>query len=153
MQICISPSRCFLLSLDIEYYQVRGVLKVVENILYVPCSLVSHCPLCPLFNIESSPLVEKVMPHLTPRAAWFLVGHRNMFAFLCVASTSAQIGIVSSSCYLFSCSAMLDKSLCEAIVTSLFGKRSEDNRLLLRSPVEVGKYCIVVKSLLQCLPI
>lgn len=120
VQISISPSRCLvLLSLDIKYCQVRGVLKVVENILYVPCSLVTHRPLYPSFNIESS-LVEKVKPYLTPHAAWFLVGHRNMFAFLCVASASIQIGIISSSCCLFSCSAMLDRSLCEAIVTDLY---------------------------------
>lgn len=121
VQIFIFPSRCFLLSLDIVYCQSKGCTESGRR--HTVCTMffgVTLTSLSFIQHIKSCPLVEKVRPYLTPCATWFLDGHRDMLAFLCVASTSIQIGIISSSCYLFSCSAMLDKCLCEAIVTYLY---------------------------------
>lgn len=121
LQIFISPSRCFLFSLDIAYCRSKGCTESGRR--HAVCTMffgVTLTSLSFIQHIKSSPLVEKVRPYLTPRAAWFLEGHRDMFAFLYVTSTSIQIDIISSSCYLFSCSAMLDKCLCEAIVTYVY---------------------------------
>lgn len=66
-----------------------------------------------------------------------------MIAFLCLQSTSSDVGIVSSTYYVFICNASLDENFCDAIITDLlFGRQSKNESLLLKSPVASENYSI-----------
>lgn len=88
-------------------------------------------------------LCKRLGQDLTPCDAWLFVGHRNVFAFLSITSADIQVGSISSSCYLFSCGAVLDKSFREAIVIDLYLTNSQRTAAFLRSPAGVGKHWIV----------
>lgn len=118
---------------------------MAENIPYVPRILCCSTNFSVLRStLDHLLLCKRLGQYLTPCDAWLLVGHRNVFVFLSITSANIQIGRFSSSCYLFSCSAMLDKSFREAIVIDLYLTNSQRTTAFLRSPAEVGKYWMVV---------